>query len=402
MPNAAVPVRVGLYLALIQLLFALCWTVYVIYLPALAAQVGIPRSALLPLLMLDQAIFTITDLAIGVASDRVSKVLGRLGRWVAWTTVVSCAAFLALPFVVGTGAAAQPLFLGLTLIWVITSSALRAPPLMLLGKYTAKPAIPWMASLAMLGFGVAGAAAPYLTVTLRDIDPRIPFVLASVTLVLATFGLTYVERLLAGQATPLVVAPPPKALSPPVLVFALAVAVLALGYQFHFSMNSAALFLRYAKPADLEHLMPVFWIGFNIALLPAGFLTKRYGGLAVMGGAGLLGAVSIVAAREAASLEMMIGAQLMAGAAWGCVMMSAVTAALAIGSTGAEGRTVGLMFSLLALATFARVGALAIGLPADPAWTVILQWLPSVAWAAAGAMVLYLAITQWRDRFASA
>jgi hypothetical protein len=99
---------------------------------------------------------------------------------------------------------------------------------------------------------------------------------------------------------------------------------------------------------------------------------------------------------------MMIGAQLMAGAAWGCVMMSAVTAALAIGSTGAEGRTVGLMFSLLALATFARVGALAIGLPADPAWTVILQWLPSVAWAAAGAMVLYLAITQWRDRFASA
>jgi hypothetical protein len=402
MPNAAVPVRVGLYLALIQLLFALCWTVYVIYLPALAAQVGIPRSALLPLLMLDQAIFTITDLAIGVASDRVSKVLGRLGRWVAWTTVVSCAAFLALPFVVGTGAAAQPLFLGLTLIWVITSSALRAPPLMLLGKYTAKPAIPWMASLAMLGFGVAGAAAPYLTVTLRDIDPRIPFVLASVTLVLATFGLTYVERLLAGQATPLVVAPPPKALSPPVLVFALAVAVLALGYQFHFSMNSAALFLRFAKPADLEHLMPVFWIGFNIALLPAGFLTKRYGGLAVMGGAGLLGAVSIVAAREAASLEMMIGAQLMAGAAWGCVMMSAVTAALAIGSTGAEGRTVGLMFSLLALATFARVGALAIGLPADPAWTAILQWLPSVAWAAAGAMVLYLAITQWRDRFASA
>jgi hypothetical protein len=112
--------------------------------------------------------------------------------------------------------------------------------------------------------------------------------------------------------------------------------------------------------------------------------------------------VSIVAAREAVSLEMMIGAQLMAGAAWGCVMMSAVTAALAIGSTGAEGRTVGLMFSLLALATFARVGALAIGLPADPAWTAILQWLPSVAWAAAGAIVLYLAITQWRDHFASA
>jgi hypothetical protein len=402
MPNAAVPVRVGLYLALLQLLFALCWTVYVIYLPALAAQVGIPRSWLLPLLMLDQAIFTLTDLAIGVASDRVSKVLGRLGRWVAWTTTVSCLAFLGLPFVVGTGPAAMPLFLGLTLIWVITSSALRAPPLMMMGKYAAKPAIPWLASLAMLGFGVAGAAAPYMTVALRDIDPRIPFVLASVALVLATFGLTYVERLMAGQAAPKADTPPPKAISPPVLLFALAVAILALGYQFHFSMHSAALFLRFAKPADLEHLMPVFWIGFNFALLPAGFLTKRYGGLAVMGGAGLLGAMSIVAARQAFSLEMMIGAQLIAGAAWGCVMMSAVTAALAIGSTGAEGRTMGLMFSVLALATFARVGALAIGLPADPAWTAILQWLPSVAWAAAGAMVLYLALTQWRGRFASA
>lgn len=404
MPNAAVPVRVGLYLALLQLLFALCWTVYVIYLPALAAQVGIPRTALLWLLLLDQAIFTVTDLAIGVASDRVSKVLGRLGRWVAWTTAVSCAAFLALPFVVGNGPAAMPLFLGLTLIWVVTSSALRAPPLMMMGKYAAKPAIPWLASLAMLGFGVAGAVAPYLTVTLRDVDPRIPFVLASVALVLATFGLTHVERLMAGQATPKAETPP-KAISPPVLVFALAMAILALGYQFHFSMQSAALFQRFSTPGapvNLEYLMPVFWIGFNLALVPAGFLTKRYGGLAVMGGAGLLGAVSILAARHAVNLEMMIGAQLIAGAAWGCVMMSAVTAALAIGSTGAEGRTMGLMFSVLALATFARVGALAIGLPADPAWTAILQWLPSVAWAAAGAMVLYLAVTQWRGHFASA
>jgi hypothetical protein len=33
---------------------------------------------------------------------------------------------------------------------------------MLLGKYAARPAIPYLASLAMLGLGIAGAVSPYL------------------------------------------------------------------------------------------------------------------------------------------------------------------------------------------------------------------------------------------------
>jgi hypothetical protein len=41
----AIPHRAGLYLALLKLFFMLCWTVYAIYLPALAATAGIPRSA---------------------------------------------------------------------------------------------------------------------------------------------------------------------------------------------------------------------------------------------------------------------------------------------------------------------------------------------------------------------
>lgn len=63
-------------------------------------------------------------------------------------------------------------FLAFTLVWTITSSALRAPPLMLLGKYAAKPSIPYLSSLAMLGYGIAGALGPYLAITLRDVDPR--------------------------------------------------------------------------------------------------------------------------------------------------------------------------------------------------------------------------------------
>jgi hypothetical protein len=131
--------------------------------------------------MLDQAVSTVRDFATGVAADKVTKVLGRLGKWVAIVTALCCAAFLVLPFVAAAGA---PLFIALTPVWATTSSALRAPPLMLLGKYAAKPAIPYLSSLAMLGYGIAGALAPYLAIALRDIDPRWPFALASIVLVL--------------------------------------------------------------------------------------------------------------------------------------------------------------------------------------------------------------------------
>src|SRR5215468_2811396 len=91
--------RTGLYLAFLQLVFTLGWTTYVIYLPKLAAQVGIAPGAVILLLMMDQAIFTVTDTAMGIAADRIAAVVGRLGVFVGVMTVVSCAAFVALPYV---------------------------------------------------------------------------------------------------------------------------------------------------------------------------------------------------------------------------------------------------------------------------------------------------------------
>ena len=69
----------GVYLAILQLVFTLGWTVYVIYLPRLAAQVGIAPTAVILILMLDQAIFTITDTAMGIAADKIAPLVGRLG-----------------------------------------------------------------------------------------------------------------------------------------------------------------------------------------------------------------------------------------------------------------------------------------------------------------------------------
>jgi MFS family permease len=385
----------GVYLAILQLVFTLGWTTYVIYLPKLCADVGIAPAYVIFILMLDQAIFTVTDTAMGIAADKIAPFVGRLGVFVGVLTAVSCTAFVALPFVAGTGPAAQVWFIALILIWVVTSSALRAPPLTLLGKYGARPAVPFLSALAMLGYGLAGAVSPYLGVVLRNHDPRLPFVIAAVVLLVTTLALSKVERGLA-EATPVAKKPsaPAKSLGQAPMFFIAAMVILSLGYQLHFSINSAPFFLRFARPDQLQWLMPVFWIGFNIAMFPASVVVKHRGGLIVIGAAGLFGALAVLGAEMAGSLNMLIAAQFVAGAAWGCMLMAAVSAALAIGETGAEGKVVGLVFSALALATFARMAAVAGGLQKLPDYTPLLQWAPVACWSVAGAGLLVIAASR--------
>jgi hypothetical protein len=175
------------------------------------------------------------------------------------------------------------------------------------------------------------------------------------------------------------------------VLFVVAMILLSLGYQLHFSINSAPFYLRFAKPTDLQWLMPVFWIGFNIAMFPASVVVKHRGALIVMGAAGLLGAAAVLEAEMAASLNTLVVAQFVAGAAWGCMLMSAVSAALAIGHTGAEGKVTGLVFSALALATFARMAAVAGGLQKLSEYTPLLQWAPIACWSVAGCGLLVIA-----------
>ena len=397
--DTAAGTRAGVHLAVLQLVFTLLWTVYVIYLPKLAADVGIAPSAVIFILMLDQLIFTVTDTAMGIVADRISRVVGRLGLIIGVLTGISCAAFVALPFVAKQGPSAQAALIGLIVVWAITSSALRAPPLTLLGKYAARPSRPFLAALTMLGYGVAGALSPYLGVVLRDTDARLPFILASVALLAVTLMLTRIERgLVQTTENDDRLLKPGKPLRRVPMLFIAAMVLLALGYQLHFSINSAPFFLRFAKPADLQWLLPVFWIGFNIAMFPASLVTKRRGGLVVMGVAGLFGAASMIGAEMAGSLNVLIVTQFIAGAAWGCMLMSAVSAALAIGETGAEGKVVGLVFSALALATFARMAAVAGGLQRLPEYAPMLRWAPVACWSVAGAGLLVLAASRLQAR----
>jgi Major Facilitator Superfamily len=389
--------RTGLYLAILQLVFTLGWTTYLIYLPKLAADVGIAPSAVILILMMDQGIFTITDTLMGIAADKIAPFVGRLGLFVGMLAAISCAAFVALPFVAGVGKAAQFWLIALIVVWAITSSALRAPPLTLLGKYRAKPRIPFLSALVMLGYGVAGAVSPYLGVVLLKHDARLPFVISSVVLLVTALGLSRLERSVAAEVATRPVKPAKPFGTIPV-IFIAAMIILALGYQLHFAINSAPFYLRFAKPGDLQWLMPVFWIGFNIAMFPASVVVKHRGALIVMGVAGLMGALAILGAEIAGALNTLIAAQFIAGAAWGCMLMSAISAALAIGDSGAEGKVTGLVFSALALATFARMAAVAGGLQKLPDYAPLLHWAPVACWSVAGAGLLVIAAARVQQR----
>ncbi|HYC46146.1 MAG TPA: MFS transporter [Burkholderiales bacterium] len=387
-----VPHRVGVYFAVVQLFFTLTWTVYVIFLPKLAAQAGIPKHWVVYILLLDQLVFVVMDYAMGVMADRVSKVLGRLGYIVLAVTLGSCLAFLLLPFAAPAGAAW--LFLALTVLWAVSSSALRAPPLALLGKYAPQPAVPWLSALSLFGLGLAGAVSPYLTIVMRDLDPRLPFAISSIALALATAGIMWAERTLAKDspsAAAATVTPKPNA---PVAGFLIAALLVGIGFQIHFSLNTAGQYLKLAKPDQLPYLMPVFWIGFNVLMLPASLATKRYGGIAVACAGAVIAAIAAFGATRAGSLETLVALQFIAGGGWGCVLMSAVAAAVAIGHTGREGKLTGGLFSLLALAAFARIAILAAELNKDPGYAAAFAWAPVAAWAAGGLILLYLYATR--------
>jgi MFS family permease len=283
----------------------------------------------------------------------------------------------------------------LIVIWAITSSALRAPPLTLLAKHRAKPRIPFLSALALLGYGLAGAVSPYLGVVLTKRDARLPFVISSAVLLITALALFKVEHDLADLSSAMkktVAAAKPLGKVPMILI--LSMVILSLGYQLHFSINSAPFYLRFAKPDDLQWLMPVFWIGFNIAMFPASVVTKHRGGLIVMGAAGLLGALAVLGAKFAGNLNTLIVTQFVAGAAWGCMLMSAISAALAIGDSGAEGKVVGLVFSALALGTFARMSAVAGGLRKLPEYAPLLHWAPVACRSVAGSGLLVIAASR--------
>src|SRR5258707_7459273 len=138
-------------------------------------------------------------------------------------------------------------------------------------------------------------------------------------------ALSKVEPNVAVTAPPLKPPKPAKPFAALSVIFIAAMVILALGYQLHFSINSEPFYLRFARPVDLQWLMPVFWIGFNIAMFPASVIVKHRGALIVMGAAGLLGAAAVFAAEIAGGLNTLIAAPFLAGVGSGCMRVKSIS-----------------------------------------------------------------------------
>ena len=393
LPQTAVPAGIALYMAVVQFLFVTTWTIYVIFLPKLLENAGLPTNLAPIILIVDQLVFMAMDIYTGIAADRAQKMVDRLGPLIIGMTLVSCVAFLLLPHAGHFGAAAPVLALGLMLVWTATSSALRAPPWVLLSKYAAAPSVPRMNTLMLCGLAAGGAVAPYLGVVLKNTDPRLPFALSSLTLLAATLGIVYVERQLKlSPLAPPLGTPQPAAVAGKSWPFLVGLMLLAVGFQIHYSVNAASQFLRFTAPADLEWLMPVFWIGFGIAMIPGSALCKRFGTLKVMSASAVLGAFGALAATSVASLNLLMTAQVVAGGAWGSMLMCAYTAAMAAGRTGREGFSLGLMFAVLAAATLSRIATVMSGAPKQQDLAAIFSWVPVICWLAGAVVVGALAL----------
>ena len=376
----------ALYLGVVQFFFATTWTIYVLYLPQLAAQAGIDKRWVPWILVADQAVFAVMDVITGFWIDRVRAGLARYGGWILAVTALSCVAFLGMGFA-GSHAA---ILLTALVVWAVTSSALRSPPWALLGRYAATPSLPWLSALVLTGNAIAAAAAPYLGIALRGVDPKLPFLLSTLTLVATVAGLVFIERRSVRNET----AGQEGLKEDPwrIALFFGALLLLALGFQVHFSLNSAPQYLRFAPAAELAYWMPVFWIGFNVLMFPAAGIAARLGTVATMALAAAVGALAALGATLASSLPQLAAAHFVAGGAWGAASVAAYSAAIAFGRTGREGRFLGTLFAMLAVAAFARIAAAASGFTLDPAVRALLPWLPQSAWLLAALLLVACAL----------
>ncbi|MEO5881463.1 MAG: hypothetical protein ABIQ06_03530, partial [Caldimonas sp.] len=160
--------------------------------------------------------------------------------------------------------------------------------------------------------------------------------------------------------------------------------------QVHVFIDSGPLYLRLAKPEQMPTLSPVFWIGFNLGLLPLSFAAKRWSASRVMGAAALVASASAGLATIAPTLIALIATQFAAGAAWSGVIVAAFAWALARGGPGHSGAFAGAISSVLALATLARMGSVSAGWPKAPGFSDMLVWWPVIGWLAASTVVVVL------------
>lgn len=372
----------------VQFVFTLGWTVYAIFLPDLIKSAGLAALWLPVLLMADQLIFAVMDIAFGVVADRMANGYRRLARLLLWLTTISAVAFLLLPML---GSSSPALLIGVLLIWVVSASVVRAPTLVLLAKQTKAAQQGRLVFGYAAGMALASALSPFVGMLLKGADPRLPFAISALTLLVAVRVLLH----FSGSDAPERQGDEPQPISfkayVPLLV---ALALASVGFQLHAFLNAAPQYLAYTTKETLPWLMPLLWVGFFVALLGMGALIKRWGALAVAAGGIVLTALASYASAAAASLETLVLLQLLAGVGWAAAFAGLMEQASVFSTRGAEGLFMGSFFSVLALASFARIGFVSQLLPQNPVLQGMQFILPAALLLGAGVIAAVYARKQ--------
>ncbi|MET0207822.1 MAG: hypothetical protein ABW220_02200, partial [Burkholderiaceae bacterium] len=338
--------------------------------PGMVASVGLPRAAVIWILVLDQALFAVSDWGSAVFADRIAGAWRRLGAAIASAAVLSSVLFALMPWVAGPGGSAR--LIAFIAGWAVLTSFLRAPVLALLGRIGNATRQGWAVGISLVLVAMAGAAGPSLTAWLRGHDPFLPFVVASAGIALA--GLVAVRA----DAWPL----PKRDIVPgdarrgPILLMAGALLLAGLGFQWHTALLAAASPMPWARSL----WVPLFWAGFALGLMVSMRLVTSP--LRVRGAALALwaGALAAPIALRTGIEGFFFAAQLIAGAAWGMAMHTGLGVALARSPAQRLASPVGLVFSALAVAALCRVLIVALQWQAWPGWGA----LPCAVWIVAG------------------
>lgn len=370
--------------AIAQFCMSLSWVTYAAFLPAMAQQVGLAKSAVVWLLMLDQVVFMLADLLAGVASDRMAQAVARWGQVLGLLTGFCAVAFMLLPLLVD--ATGSPVWLVIpALVWVACSSALRAPLFALLGQHatsTTGSEFRWL----LLGGGVAAAFAPYLQFVLKGRSPLLPFTVVAASLVLCA---VLVGKSAAGSGAVIAktgdaARPMPGLPKGAALFVALACAALAL--QGHNAFNSSRLFLRDVAADQLHWWLPAFWVGFNLAMLVPPLL-KDWPAARRLALFGMAGVGALLFCTQMPSAELQAILQAAAGAAWALFLSTSFSTANALGKPQRHGRYAGGVHAVLAGGSLLRLVLVSAALPLTMGEAML--WLPPILWSA-GAMVLLI------------
>jgi hypothetical protein len=104
--------------------------------------------------------------------------------------------------------------------------------------------------------------------------------------------------------------------------------------------------------------------------------------------AAALGALAALTAPLAPGLTLLAVAEFIAGGSWGMASVAAYSAAVALGRSGREGRYLGTLFAMLALAVALRIAAVGSGVAQTHTFSVLAPWLPQSLWLCASLLLL--------------